>query len=57
MINLGEDDIYLDANTVIGYLKPEQIDITEITTEGVEANQIIDEGYMLEDEPQDAKPH
>ena len=56
VINLGEDDIHLEANTVIRYLKPEQIDISEITTEMVEANQLIDEGYVSEDEPQDAKP-
>ena len=56
VINLGEDDIHLEANTVIGYLKPEQIDISEITTKVVEANQFIDEGYVSEDEFQDAKP-
>ena len=46
----------MEANTVIRYLEPEQIDISEIITEMVEANQLIDEGYMSEDEPQDAKP-
>ena len=56
VINLGEDDIHLEANTVIGYLKTEQIDISEITTEMVGASQLIDEGYVSEDEPQDAKP-
>ena len=56
VINLGEDDIHLEANTVIRYLEPEQIDISEITTEMVEAKQLIDEGYVSADEPQDAKP-
>ena len=56
VINLGEDDIHLEANTVIGYLEPEHVDISEITTEVVEANQLIDEGYASEDEPQNAKP-
>ena len=56
VINLGEDDIHLEANMVIGYPEPEQIDISEITTEVVEANQFIDEGYVSEDEFQDAKP-
>ena len=46
VINLGEDDIHLEANTVIRYLEPEQIDISEITTEMVEAKQLIDEGYV-----------
>ena len=56
VINLGEDDIHLEENTVIRYLEPEHVDISEITTEMVEANQLIDEGYASEDEPQDAKP-
>ena len=41
VVNLGEVDIYLEANTVIGYLEPEQIDVSEITTEMVEVNQLI----------------
>ena len=41
---------------MIGYLEPEHVDISEITTEVVEANQLIDEGYASEDEPQNAKP-
>ena len=45
MINLGEDSVYLPKGHVVGFLKSECIDISEIMTENMATKKVIDEKY------------
>ena len=45
MINLGEDTVYLPRGHVVGFLKSECTDISEIMTENMVTKKVIDERY------------
>ena len=47
MINLGEDSVYLPKGHVVGFLESECIDISEIMTENMATQKVIDDRYDI----------